>query len=92
MPSFLERLKSFVPIASVFTCLLMWLINTEIKIAISPIKEDMNKISAGIEFLKSQGYSADDRLNELSYRLDQQSGPVRPTNTEKEIGKYARHV
>ena len=87
----LDKVKHYLPLASVGAALFMWLINTEINAAIAPMRADMNKVNTGIEFLKRQGYTSDERLDELTRRLDAQEGAASPVKLNRRHA-HARYL
>ena len=80
----ISRIREFLPVFMPILGGVMWLIHTEMQTGLAPVKQDISRISAGVEFLARNSYTTEQRINELTNRLDTMTGPV------IERGKYVR--
>lgn len=69
LPS-LDLIKKALPIVSLVCGVMGFVIHAEIGLALSPVNAELQRVSVGVDYLKSQGYNSEKRLDELSRRID----------------------
>lgn len=66
----LSLIKQGLPAVSLVCGVMGFVMHAEIGLAVAPINAELQRVSVGVDFLKSQGYNSEKRLDELSRRLD----------------------
>lgn len=63
-------IRQGLPVVSLVCAVMGFVMHAEIGLALAPINAELQRVSVGVDFLKSQGYNSEKRLDELSRRLD----------------------